>query len=178
LAQQLDPGLVSIFTGGGKGKTTAAIGTVVRAAGHGLRSLIIYFMKGRDYIHGENNILAQLPQVTLMSFGQSGWVDKNMITAENKEQARLALAAASEAIAGGNYNLVVLDEINVAIEYGLIEADEVVKLIGNKPRGVEIILTGRHADPKLVKMADLVTEMRMVKHPYTQGIRARRGIDY
>lgn len=178
MSQQLNQGLVSIFTGDGKGKTTAAIGTVVRAAGQGLRSLIVSFMKGKDYIHGENNILAELPNVTLISFGQNGWVDKEKITAENKEQAGLALTAAIEAILSGNYDLVLLDEINVAIDYGLIELDEVIKLIDNKPGSVELILTGRHADPRLVQMADLVTEMLMIKHPYAQGIKARQGIDY
>ncbi len=178
MSQQLDQGLVSIFTGDGKGKTTAAIGAVVRAAGHGLRTFVIYFLKGKDYIHGENTILSRLPNVSLASFGQEGWVDRENIKPEHREQAGLALATAREAINSGDYDIIVLDEINIAINYGLIELDEVIKLVNDKPKQVELILTGRYANPKLVQMADLVTEMQMIKHPYTQGIKARRGIDY
>lgn len=178
MSQQLEQGLVSIFTGDGKGKTTAAIGTVVRAAGHGLRAFVVFFMKGKDYVHGENNILSKLPNVTLASFGQNGWVDRDNVKPVHREQARLALAAAREAMLGGTYDLVVLDEINIAINYGLIELDEVIKLINDKPQNVELILTGRNTDTRLVQMADLVTEMLMIKHPYARGIKARRGIDY
>ena len=178
MPQQLDPGLVSIFTGDGKGKTTAAIGSVVRAAGHGLRTFIIYFMKGKDYIHGENSILSQLPNVKMASFGQAGWVDRENIKAEHREQAALALATARDAINSSDYDIIVLDEINIAINYGLIELEDVIQLIKEKPKPVELILTGRYADPGLMQMADLVTDMLMVKHPYTQGIKARRGIDY
>ena len=178
MSQQLEQGLVSIFTGDGKGKTTAAIGTVVRAAGHGLRAFVAFFMKGKDYVHGENNILSKLPNVTLASFGQNGWVDRDNIKPIHKEQARLALATAREAMLSGTYDLVVLDEINIAIDYGLIELDEVIKLINDKPQNVELILTGRNTDTRLVQMADLVTEMLMIKHPYARGIKARRGIDY
>jgi cob(I)alamin adenosyltransferase len=178
LSQQLGQGLVSIFTGDGKGKTTAAIGTVVRAAGHGLKTFIVFFMKGESFVHGEVNVLSQMPDVTLASFGQNSWVDRDNVKPEDKEQARLAFAAAREAMLSGKYDLVVLDEINIAIDYGLIELDEVIKLVNDKPKNVELILTGRNIDAKLVKMADLVTEMLMIKHPYTRGIRARRGIDY
>ncbi len=178
MSQQLDQGLVSIFTGDGKGKTTAAIGTVVRAAGHGLRTFIVFFMKGENFVHGEINILSKMPNVTLARFGQNGWVDNDNVKPEHKEQAMLALAAAREAMLSGNYDLVVLDEINIAIDYELIELDEVIKLVNDKPQNVELILTGRNIDTKLVKMADLVTEMLMIKHPYARGIKARRGIDY
>ena len=178
MSQQLNQGLVSIFTGDGKGKTTAAIGTVVRAAGHGLRSFIVFFMKGKSFTRGEINIISKIPNVTLAEFGQNDWVDKNNIKPEHKKQARLALTTAREAILSGNYDLVVLDEINIAINYKLIELGEVIKLINDKPRNLELILTGRNVDTKLVQMADLVTEMLMIKHPYTRGIKARQGIDY
>jgi len=178
LSKQLDQGLINIFTGDGKGKTTAAIGTVVRAAGHGLRTFIIYFMKGKEYIYGENSVLSQLPNVNLASFGQEGWVDKEDVKPEHRKQAKLALSAAKEAIINGDYDIIVLDEINIAINYGLIELDEVIKILNDKPKNVELILTGRYADPKLVEMADLVTEMLAIKHPYAQGIKARRGMDY
>lgn len=178
MSQQLGQGLVSIFTGDGKGKTTAAIGTVVRAAGHGLRSFVVFFMKGENFVHGEINILSKMTNVTLASFGQNGWVDKSNVKPEHKKKARLALAAAREAMLSGNYDLVVLDEINIAIDYDLIELDEVIKLVRDKPQNMELILTGRNIDTELVKMADLVTEMLMIKHPYARGIKARQGIDY
>jgi cob(I)alamin adenosyltransferase len=135
-------------------------------------------MKGRDYVHGEFAILSKLPNVTMASFGQRGWVSKDEVKPEHKEQAELALASAREAIQSGSYDLVVLDEVNVAIASKLVELDEVLKFINDKPRNVELILTGRNADPRLVQRADLVTEMLMIKHPYTKGIKARKGIDY
>ena len=170
-------GLVQIFTGNGKGKTTAALGTVIRALGHGRRVYLVYFMKG-DYPYGERRILSKLPDVTMVSFGQKGFVDPANIKPEEKEQARLALAAAREAMLSGNYDLIVLDEVNIAAAWKLIEPNEVVKLISDKPLNVELILTGRGADAELIERADLVTEMVKIKHPYDKGIKARKGIDY
>jgi cob(I)alamin adenosyltransferase len=171
-------GLVSIFIGDGKGKTTAAIGTVIRAVGHGLRVFVVFFMKGRDYVHGEFAVLDKLPNVTMTSFGQKGWIVKDDVKPEHKKQAALALTSAREAMLNGNYDLVVLDEVNIAIASKLVELDEVLRLIDIKPQNVELILTGRNADHKLIQKADLVTEMLMIKHPYTKGIKARKGIDY
>ncbi|HJX13041.1 MAG TPA: cob(I)yrinic acid a,c-diamide adenosyltransferase [Dehalococcoidales bacterium] len=170
-------GLVQIFTGNGKGKTTAALGTILRAAGHGLKVFIIFFMKG-DYAYGEYKTLASLPNVAVSSFGFRKLTDPTNITPEEKEQARLALAAAREAVNSGRYDLVVLDEVNVALGWGLIEPEEVIQLVRDKPAGVELILTGRYADSRLVEMADLVTEMVKVKHPFDKGIKARKGIEY
>jgi len=170
-------GLVQLFTGNGKGKTSAAVGTVIRALGHGLRVYIVYFMKG-DYPSGERRILSKLSNVKMVSFGQKGFIDPANIKPEEKEQARLALAAARDAMLSGNYDLIVLDEINIAVAWKLIELDEVVKLIRDKPPNVELILTGRQADARLIKLADLVTEMVKVKHPYDKGIKTRKGIDY
>jgi cob(I)alamin adenosyltransferase len=178
LPQQLDQGLVSIFTGDGKGKTTAAIGSVVRAAGHGLRAFIVYFMKGNDYVYGENTILSQLPNVKMANFGQAGWVNKENIKTKHKEQAVLALATARDVINSGNYDIIVLDEMNVAIDYGLIELIDVMQLVKEKPKQVELIITGRQADLRLIQMADLVTEMQMIKHPHARGIEERQGIEY
>jgi cob(I)alamin adenosyltransferase len=170
-------GLVQIFTGDGKGKTSAAIGAVVRALGHGLRVYIGFFMKG-DYPSGERNILSQLPNVTMESFGVGGLVDPANIKPEEKERAKRGLAAAHKAMLSGNYDLVVLDELNLALAWNLVELGEVLKLIGDKPEGVELILTGRRADSKLIKSADLVTEMLKIKHPYDNGVVAREGIEY
>jgi len=170
-------GLVQIFTGDGKGKTTAALGTVVRALGHGLKAYIVFFMKG-EYPYGENNILSKLPNVEMARFGSLEFIDRDNIKPEDREQARKALAAGREAVFSGNYDLVVLDEVNLAVAWKLVELEEVVKLIKDKPENVELILTGRKADPKLVQLADLVTECLKIKHPYDEGIKARKGIEY
>jgi cob(I)alamin adenosyltransferase len=170
-------GLVQIFTGDGKGKTSAAIGAAVRALGQGLRVYIGFFMKG-DYPSGERNILSQLPNVTMESFGAGGFVERANIKPEERERAKRGLAAASKAMLSGNYDLVILDELNLAVAWNLVELDEVLKLIDARPEGVELILTGRQADSKLIKLADLVTEMLKIKHPYDEGVKARRGIEY
>ena len=173
----LRKGLVQIFTGDGRGKTSAAIGAVIRALGHGLKVYIVFFMKG-DYPYGERNILSQLSNVTLDSFGSEEFIDPANIKPEEIGQAKKALAAARKAMLEGNYDLVVLDEVNVAVAFGLLELDEVLKLIEDKPEGVELILTGRWADSRLVQSADLVTEMLKIKHPYDEGVAAREGIEY
>jgi len=170
-------GLVQVFTGDGKGKTTAALGAVIRALGHGLRVYIVYFMKGSNP-YGEVNILSKLDNVTIASFGSLEFIDPANVTPEEREQARQALAAASEAMLSGNYDLIVLDEVNLAVAWKLVKLDEVVRLISDKPQNVELILTGRQADPKLVQLADLVTEMLKIKHPYDKGMTARKGIEY
>jgi cob(I)alamin adenosyltransferase len=170
-------GLVQIFTGNGKGKTTAALGTAIRAAGHGLKVSIVFFMKG-DYAYGEYHTLSQLPNVEIASFGSRKLIDPAHIKPEEKEQARLAMSKAREAVTSGRYDLVVLDEVNVALGWNLIEAEEVVRLINDKPPHVELILTGRYADNRLLEMADLVTEMVKIKHPFDKGIKARKGIEY
>ena len=175
--EPLHRGLVQIFTGDGKGKTSAAIGAVIRALGHGLRVYIAFFMKG-DYPYGERSILSQFPNVTMESFGTRGFVDPANIKLEEKEEAKRGLAAARKAMLNGSYDLVVLDEINLAVAWNLVELDDVVKLIEDKPSGVELILTGRRADSELVKAADLVTEMLKIKHPYDEGVAGREGIEY
>jgi cob(I)alamin adenosyltransferase len=173
----LRKGLVQIFTGDGKGKTSAAIGAVIRALGHGLKVYIAFFMKG-DYPYGERSVLSQLPNVTMESFGSEEFTDPANIKPEEKEQAKRALTAARKAMLSGSYDLVVLDEVNVAVAFKLIELDEVLRLIEDKPEGVELILTGRRADSRLVKSADLVTEMLNIKHPYDEGVAGRKGIEY
>jgi len=173
----LRQGQIQVLTGDGKGKTTAALGTVLRALGHGLRVYIVVFMKG-DYPYGEFDILSKLPNVTVATFGFRDFTDPANVKPEEIEQAKQALAAAREAIISGSYDLVVLDEINVAVAWKLIELDEVVKLIGDKPQNVELILTGRYADVELIKLADLVTECLKIKHPYDEGITSREGIEY
>ena len=177
MVEKNNKGMVQIFTGNGKGKTSAALGTVLRALGHGLKAYIVFFMKGK-YPYGEFSTLSKLPNVDVDSFGLRCLTDRANINPEEIEQAKLAMSAAREAMLSGNYNLVVLDEVNVAVNFKLIELDEVVRLIGDKPQNVELILTGRYADARLIELADLVTEMVKIKHPYDKGVKARKGIEY
>jgi cob(I)alamin adenosyltransferase len=170
-------GLVEIFTGDGKGKTTAALGTAIRALGHGHKVHIIFFLKG-NYPYGERHTLSRLSNVTLASYGTLKFIDPQNITGEERREAALALEDARQALISGKYDLVILDEINLAIHWKLIRLEEVVKLIRDKPDKVELILTGRLADPELVRLADLVTECKAVKHPYDAGTKARPGIEY
>jgi cob(I)alamin adenosyltransferase len=173
----MEKGLVQIFTGNGKGKTTAALGTVLRAVGQEFQVYIVQFMKG-SYPYGEHKTLANLPNVTVAKFGRFVHIGPQNIAEVDKEEARKGLEAAREAMLSRKYDIVVLDEVNIAASWGLVELDEVIKLIKDKPENVELILTGRYADAKLIELADLVTEMVEIKHPYAKGVRARRGIEY
>jgi cob(I)alamin adenosyltransferase len=170
-------GLVEVFTGSGKGKTSAALGVVLRALGHDLKVCVILFMKG-NYPYGEKKTLTRFPNVTLSIFGGLNFVDPRNVKAEDKAEAKKALEAGREAVMSGKYDLVVLDEINVAVAWKLVDIEEVVRLIHDKPESVELILTGRYADPRIVKIADLVTEMVAIKHPYDEGVQARAGFEY
>ena len=176
-SESLRKGLVQVFTGNGKGKTSAALGVVVRALGHGLRVCIVVFMKG-DYPYNEWKFLARLPEVSVARFGFRTFTDPANLKPEEIEEAKRALEFAREAMLGGKYDLVVLDEVNVAVAWKLVDLGEVVRLIRDKPSNVELILTGRRADTELIKLADLVTECLKIKHPYDKGVMARAGIDY
>ena len=170
-------GLVQIFTGDGKGKTSAALGNAIRALGHGLRVYIIFFMKG-EFPYGERQILSKLPNVTVASYGDENFVDPQNIKLEQIAEAGQALSAAREAMLSGNYDVIIMDEVNVAAAFNLVSVDDVIRLIKDKPRNVELILTGRKADPRIIQLADLVTEMVKIKHPFDKGIPARKGIEY
>jgi cob(I)alamin adenosyltransferase len=170
-------GRVQVFTGDGKGKTTAALGTIMRAVGHDLRVSVVFFMKG-DYPYGERRILAGLPGVTVKSFGGEDFVFPDKVNAEQKVQAEQALAAARADLLSGDFDLVVLDEVNVAAAFKLVSVEDVLQLIKDKPEKVDLILTGRKADARVVQAADLVTEMIKIKHPYDQGLPARPGFDF
>jgi len=170
-------GLVQVFTGNGKGKTSAALGSILRATGHGLKVFIVFFMKGK-YPYGEFSSLPKLPNVEVASFGLRCLIDRNNINPEEIKQAELALQTAREAMLSGKYDMVVLDEVNVAVYFKLIPLDDVIKLIEEKPPEVELILTGRYAEGAVIERADLVTEMIKVKHPYDRGVKARKGIEY
>lgn len=171
-------GLVQIFTGDGKGKTTAALGTVLRAAGHGFKVFVVFFMKG-GYAYGEYASLPKLPDVEVAAFGLRQFVHKSdEINPEEVKEAKAALARAREAMLSGRYDIIVMDEVNTSIFFKLLEPEEVMQLIKDKPENVELIMTGRKADKRIIEMADLVTEMVKIKHPYDKGIKARKGIEY
>lgn len=171
-------GLVQVFTGNGKGKTTASLGTVLRAAGHGFKTLVIFFIKGNS-ADGEFKTLPQLPGVEVAKFGLRKWImDPKNVSPQEISEAKAALAAAHQAVTSGKYDIVVLDEINIAVFFKLIDVEDVLNLIKDKALNTELILTGRNADSRIIEAADLVTEMKAVKHPYDKGIIAREGIEY
>jgi cob(I)alamin adenosyltransferase len=172
---EMGKGLISIFTGDGKGKTTAALGSALRASGHGMKTIVIQFVKG-DPDCGEHLFASKyrLFDIIQLAKGDSFHMSKEDL----KRVAGETLRYAAKAIAGGQYQMVILDEILVAIKKGLLSTAEVVDLVNRKPQSVELILTGRYAPPEIIEIADLVTEMRLVKHPFRRGIAARRGIEF
>jgi cob(I)alamin adenosyltransferase len=175
--ERLKQGLIQVYTGDGKGKTTCALGLALRAVGQGFKAYIVHFMKGRDT--GEARAAARLaPDLTLRYFGRPGLVNLNSPAREDLDLVQEAWNLAREIIASGDYDLVVLDEINLALAYGLIPLTEALEALRRRPAWVEVVLTGRQAPPELVELADLVTEMRPLKHYYTAGVPARRGIEW
>jgi cob(I)alamin adenosyltransferase len=175
--ERLEQGLIQVYTGDGKGKTTCALGLAFRAVGQGFKAHIVHFLKGRDT--GEARAAARLaPDLTVRYFGRPGLVNLKAPAPEDQDLVRQAWDLAKGLIASGDYDLVVLDEINLALTYGLIPLAEALEVLRRRPAWVEVVLTGRQAPPELVALADLVTEMRPVKHYYTAGVRARRGIEW
>ncbi|HUL38907.1 MAG TPA: cob(I)yrinic acid a,c-diamide adenosyltransferase [Methanomassiliicoccales archaeon] len=169
-------GLMHVYTGEGKGKTTAAFGLALRAWGRGLRVCIIQFMKhGETY--GEIRAVRKLKGIDLFQYGTGKWVGKDKHTREDEALAREALAKAQEALTSGEYDVVVLDEVNVATDFGLLKAEDVLGVVRLRNK-VEVVLTGRYAPKEFLDEADLVTEMRAVKHPYDSGVGARPGVEY
>ena len=169
-------GLVQIYTGDGKGKTTAALGLSLRAAGRGLKVFIAQFAKGMFY--GELEALKRYaPQITLRQYGRKCFIEDEP-TAEDLRLAREGWREIQEIAANGEYDLLILDEIGIAIHYQLIPLEEVSELVRGKPDSVELILTGRKIPEDLYEQADLVTEMREIKHYYNTGVKARKGIEF
>ena len=174
---KLERGLVQVYTGDGKGKTTAAFGLALRAVGRNLKVYIIQFIKG-GFDYGELYIIDRIPNIKLSFFGRGKFVNKGNPEREDYEEAEKALELAKKIIMSGEYDIVILDEINVAMHLKLIPIKEVVELIRNKPKHVELVLTGRNAPKEIIEAADLVTEMKEVKHPYKKGMLARLGIEF
>jgi cob(I)alamin adenosyltransferase len=173
----ISQGLIQVYTGDGKGKTTCALGLALRAVGQGLKVIMLQFLKGRDT--GEARAAARLaPEFTLRYFGRPGLVNLKSPAAEDLALAQEALNLARQVLQAGDHDLVILDEINVALAYRLISLEEVLEMLKTRPGWVEVVLTGRQAPPELVELADLVTEMRPIKHYYAAGVKARRGIEW
>ena len=165
-------GLIHVYTGNGKGETSAALGITIRAAGNGLKCCFIQFLKGKPT--GELSILNKIPNIT---FIQTGRTDYNFHpTEKDRELARKGLELANKLLP--EFDLMVLDEINVAVHLNLIELKDVLELIKSKPLRLELILTGRHASSELIKLADYVTQFKLIKHPFYKNLKARKGIDY
>jgi cob(I)alamin adenosyltransferase len=174
---RLEKGLVQVYTGNGKGKTSAAFGLALRAIGRGLRVYIIQFIKG-GFDYGELHIISKLPNLTLKTYGRGKFVTTKPPEEKDIALAKEAIELAKEIIQNGNHDIVILDEINVALDLKLIELEEVLKLIRIRPRNVELVLTGRNVPTEIIEVADLVTEMKEVKHPFNKGLQARRGIEF
>ena len=170
-------GLIHVYTGDGKGKTTAAMGRAMRAAGQGFKVYIVQFMKGWPY-YGELDTVGEHPNITLKQFGRPDFVNKEHPDPVDIRMAQEALDHAREIVMSGEYDLVILDEVNVALEWKLIELRDVLSLLDGKPKGVELILTGRYAHSEVIARADLVTEMRCIRHPHERGAGPVAGIEY
>lgn len=175
-------GYIQIYTGDGKGKTTASLGLTMRALGRGWRVLIIMFAKGGDH-YGELHSFRELsPEIKyLLTVEQAGLnriVYANNVTEEDRQEVQRGWELAKQASQSGEYDMIVLDEANIAIELGLIKLDDMVDFLKNKPRYLEIVLTGRHANPEIIELAHLVSEIHPLKHYWDIGVTARKGIEY
>ena len=183
-------GMVQIYTGSGKGKTTAALGLAFRALGHGKKVLLIQFMKkGKDL--GELKAARRFNKFKILQTGpvkyevlskktnKKRWPGKGaFLSSKARQLAQRGLVAAQKALEENEYDVIILDELNVAIEFGLLQLQEVKEILRNKPKRIEVVITGRYAHPEILEIADLVSEVRELKHYYKKGITARIGIEY
>jgi cob(I)alamin adenosyltransferase len=176
MRERLKQGLVQVYTGDGKGKTSAAFGLALRAIGRGFKVYVIQFIKG-GFDYGELYAVKHLPNLELKSFGQGKFVTQTPPSEKDVGLAKEAFTLAKQVVKSGEYDVVVLDEINVAVHLGLLDVKEVVNLLKNKPAYVELVLTGRYAPKEIIENADLVTEMKEIKHPFTKGVKPRKGIE-
>ncbi len=176
MADKLDQGLIQVYTGEGKGKTTAALGLALRALGRGLKVFMLQFLKGDDTgelhagrLFGDNFVIEQT--------GLKGFIRRGKISLADVQRAKQALQRAREILSSGDFDLVILDEINVAVYFELLSPKEVLDLLRDRAPNVEVVLTGRYAPQEILDAADLVTEMRNIKHYFHAGVPARRGIE-
>jgi cob(I)alamin adenosyltransferase len=178
--KEKEVGLTIVYTGNGKGKTTAALGMCVRAAGYKKRVRILQFVKG-SWKYGELSgikLLSDFVEMEQVGEGFVGIVDDDKEFSVHQKAARKGLELALEVMQSGRYDLVILDELNVAIDLGLVELSDVLDLVRKKPKKMHLVITGRNAPQELIEMADLVTDMTEIKHPYQKGILAQKGVDW
>lgn len=172
----LERGYIQVYTGNGKGKTTASLGLALRAVGRGLKVCVFQFIKGGGQ-YGEHLAAEKLaPLLTIIQTGRPGWVN-TADTTEDRRAAQDAFVRAGELLASGDFDLFICDEINGAVGFGLLDVEQVLELIKHKPYKTELVLTGRNAHQLVIEAADLVTEMRDIKHYYKAGVPARTGIE-
>lgn len=172
-------GLIIVFTGPGKGKTTAAMGMALRAVGHGLKILMIQFIKGGRH-YGELDTAKKLsPYLSIIPMGK-GFIrfDRKGPDEEDKKAVREAWDFFLEKMASEEYQMIILDEINYVVDYGLLPVKDLLDALEKKPPGLHLVLTGRNAHPQLIERADLATEMREIKHPFRRGVKAQKGVEY
>ena len=173
-------GLTIVYTGKGKGKTTAALGIALRAAGYEKKTCMIQFIKG-SWHYGEMDSSKRLePEFEMVAIGKGfvGIIDDKSPKEDHEKVAKEAIRISNEKIQSGNYDIVILDEINYAVNLNLISVDDVLNIIKRKPKEVNLVLTGNYAKDEVIKIADLVTEMKEIKHPFQKGIKAKEGIDF
>ena len=187
MTRDIPSGLVQVYTGNGKGKTTCALGAGLRAAGHGLKVLVISFMKakvamrgnGVDINYGEFKTVELIPNFAIIPVGRETFVNKDNPDPIDIEMAQNGLKLAQDALKKHTCDVLVLDEINVAVEWNLISLEDQLSLVETKPEDVELIMTGRYAKQEILDVADLVTEMREIKHYYSsEKISARKGFEF
>jgi cob(I)alamin adenosyltransferase len=173
-------GIVIVYTGNGKGKTTASLGVALRAIGHGLRVCMVQFIKG-EWHYGELNSIKKLePDFELIVAGKGfiGIIDDDHAFEEHVRAAKTALDIVEQKISLDTFDIIILDEINYALHLGVLQLADVMRILQNRPKHLSLILTGNHACEEIITLADLVTEMKEIKHPYKKGIKAKRGIDF
>lgn len=174
---RLVSGQIQVYTGNGKGKTTAALGLALRAVGREMMVCMVQFLKGGGP-YGEHLAAPKLsPYLTIIPTGRAGWVNRENPDPEDVRLARKALEIARSALTSEGFDLIILDEINGAVDFGLLTVEDVLSLLEQKPEHVELVLTGRNADERIIAAADLVTEMREIKHYHKAGVPARVGIE-
>ena len=176
----MEKGLVIVYTGKGKGKTTSALGIVLRAVGYGKKIAMIQFIKG-SWHYGEMDSSKRLePEFEMIAVGKGfvGILDDKSTKEEHQNVANEALKISKEKMSSGDYDIIILDEVNYAVNLNLVKIEEILSLIKSKPDNIDLILTGNYAKRELIEIADLVTEMREIKHPFQKGIKAKKGIDF
>ena len=171
-------GITQIYTGNGKGKTTAALGLMLRAVGNDFKVAMVQFLKGNTDSGEIKLIEERFPEIEAYQFGTDHFITKNNIKEEDRKEAENGFLKVKELIESNEFDLIVLDEINVAMYFGIIDEKEVIELIQNKPENLELVLTGRYAPKEIINLAELVTEMKDIKHPYNNGFQARKGIEF